>query len=202
MTPAALSALVAKALNRKPTQLELDTWGDVLSCPGQPCSPTDCPHDAEAEKALRTHVAASTYPPTAADVRRLAVGLANQRVEALLKAERDAAITNAVPPTPVYWEATEKLRQAAARRARDLEPAPDNDLAARASVIAAARAAIDAQRTMDPEHPSREHQAHNERPIKSGVAHAGGASDRVHMDPSRATEPTAGHVTAEPQDHR
>lgn len=149
MTPTRLTALVARALNRRPTQLELETWGDVLACPGQPCPPHDCPHDAEAEKALRIHTAASTYPPTAADVRRLAVGLANQRVEAHRKAERDAAIAGAVPPTPAYLAAAEQLRQRQAARARELEPALDNDPHDRAAIVAAARAAIDAQQGAD-----------------------------------------------------
>lgn len=127
MTPIRLTALVAKALGRHPTRLELDVWGEALTCRGTiPCPPQDCPHDDEADQALRQHVATSTFPPAPADVRRIAVGLANLRVEAREQAEREAALEQAVPPTAEYlaakaeWERRQAERQAQLQAA--LEP--------------------------------------------------------------------------------
>lgn len=119
MTPIRLTALVAKALGRNPNRLELDVWGEALTCRGTiPCPAQDCPHDDEADQALRQHLATSTYPPTPADVRRIAVGLANLRVEERERQEREAALDRAVPPTPEYlaakaeWERRQAERQA------------------------------------------------------------------------------------------
>jgi hypothetical protein len=122
MTPARLVTLVTRALGRKPQSLELDVWRDALSCPpASQCPPADCVHDQEADTALRTHIAQSTYPATPADVRRIAISLANQRVEAQLRAEREADIAGAVPPTPEYLAAAAEFRQRVAERTRELE---------------------------------------------------------------------------------
>ena len=124
MTPVRLTALVARALHRQPTRLELDVWGEALACRGQiPCPPADCPHDDEADQALRQHVATSTYPPTPADVRRIAIGLANTRVEAEQLAEREAAREHAVPPTEEYLAARAEWARQQAKRAAQLEDA-------------------------------------------------------------------------------
>jgi hypothetical protein len=98
-------------------------------------------------QALLTHVASSSFTPTAADVRRIAVSLANTRVDRELTAQRDASLAAGVPPTDEWRAARLAFDQAAARRARDLEPAPDNPTD-RAAVVAAARAAIDTEQGM------------------------------------------------------
>lgn len=144
MTPKRLVTLVAHALHRAPTQIDLVVWGDALACRGtQPCPPTDCVHDDEADQALKQHIAASTYPATPADVRRIATGLANLRIERAQQAEREAAAAHAVPPTPEYQAAAELLRRRQAEQARELEGQTDEQT--RAAHLAAARAAADAE---------------------------------------------------------
>lgn len=126
MTPVRLVELVTRATGRTPTPLDLDVWGEALACRRTTCPVADCPHDDEADAALRQHLANSTYPPTPADVRRLAVTLANVRVERELQAIRDAEARQAVPPTPEYLAAAEDFRVKQAEKAKALEVDADS----------------------------------------------------------------------------
>lgn len=127
MTPLRLVELVTRAVGRAPTALDLDVWGEALTCRGDTtCPSADCVHDDEADQALRTHVASSTYPPTPADVRRIAIGLANQRVEREQHAARQAELAAGVPPTPEYLTAADEFRRRQAERDRALEVDADS----------------------------------------------------------------------------
>lgn len=69
MTPERLVPLVARALARPGSQHELLDWSDVLRHTT----------DDDGDQALQLHRSTSPHPPTPADVRRLAIGLANDR---------------------------------------------------------------------------------------------------------------------------
>lgn len=144
MTPLRLVELITRALGRGPTPLDIDVWGTALACRRDTCPPVDCPHDDEADAALRQHLASSTYPPTPADVRRIAVGLANVRVERELQAIREAEAQAAVPPTPEYLAAAEDFRRKQAEKAKALEPDPA-ELRLSPAEREAARRAMDAE---------------------------------------------------------
>ncbi|MCW2545408.1 MAG: hypothetical protein JWM40_2960 [Frankiales bacterium] len=134
MTPARLVALVRRATGRVATAVEIDTWGAALACRGRtPCPPVDCVHDDEADIALRQHQAQSTYPATPADVRRLAVSLANLRVEAELQTEWDQARGARVDPTPEYLAARRDLEQRQAERQAELDSRPHDQAATEAA---------------------------------------------------------------------
>ncbi|MCU1592437.1 MAG: hypothetical protein JWP11_3693 [Frankiales bacterium] len=115
MTPTALAALASRALGRIPTRDELADWGRVLQ---------RVPDDI-GDQALLDHRAASTYPPTLADVRRHATALLNDRAmrgEAeQRRVERQTGCTAdgqpLVPMPPAVREAAAQL--AARQSARD-----------------------------------------------------------------------------------
>jgi hypothetical protein len=151
MTPARLLKLVTRAINGKPSLLQLDTWGAVLACPPDAgCDPTGCVHDDEADKALVAHYANSSYPATAADIRKIAVGLANTRVDQAMAEQRRREAEQGVPPGPEWQAARLAFEQAQARKARDLDPAVDDE-ERRRQVREAARAAIDAEHAQQTE---------------------------------------------------
>lgn len=143
MTPTRLVALTRRALGRAPSQLELEVWGEALACRGRTeCPMTDCPHDDEADQALKQHTATSTFPPTPADVRRIAVGLANLRVEALEREQRDAGHEQRVPPTEAYLAARRAFDASRAERQRALDEATATREASRAAAQAEADAEL------------------------------------------------------------
>lgn len=122
MTPSRLRALTEHALGRPPTVHDLQVWGEVLACPPRSnCPLADCVHDDEADQALLQHRRTSTFPAAPADVRRIAIGLANARVERAEQAEFDRVHAQAVPPTEAYLAAAEELRRKQAARQRELD---------------------------------------------------------------------------------
>jgi len=126
MTPWRLAALVKTATGRRPSDSDLIVWGDALACRGRlECPAADCVHDDEGDQALKQHFASSTYPPTPADVRRIAIGLANLRVEQTERLEREQANAERVPPTAAYLAARAEFERRQAERARDLDQATD-----------------------------------------------------------------------------
>mgnify|MGYP000318304780 CR=1 FL=1 len=125
MTPAAVAALVARALGRPGTHDEVTTWARVLE---------HFPDDA-ADQALLDHRATSTYPPTLADVRRHAIAILNDRA---MRAETEARrieretgrTTDGLPLVPMPATVRSLADQLAARQAaRDaaLQPDPPRD---------------------------------------------------------------------------
>lgn len=123
MTPTALVALVARALNRPGTQPELLDWARVLE---------RVPDDI-ADQALLDHRATSTYPPTLADIRRLATLALNDRAMRAeaeqRRLERETGQTaDGQPLVPMPAEVRNLTDQLAARqraRAAALEPDPE-----------------------------------------------------------------------------
>ncbi len=145
MTPHRLLALVQLALARTPTDLDVQIWAEALACPPHlGCPPTDCVHDTEAEQALRLHLRSSRFTPTPAEVRELAVALANRRVEDAQRAERDAGVENAVPPTAEYLAAKAEWDRQQELRRQQLDGAIESD-EERAVRRERARAAADAE---------------------------------------------------------
>lgn len=124
MTPARLARLAARALGRTPTRDELADWTRVL----------DRVPDDTADQALLDHRATSTYPPTLADVRRLATIALNDRAMRaetdLRRLERETGMTvDGQPLVPMPPEVRQAAAELAARqRARTaaLDPNPEH----------------------------------------------------------------------------
>lgn len=147
MTPARLVALIRRATGRTATATDIETWGQALACRGRrPCPPVDCVHDDEADAALAQHQAQSTYPATPADVRRLAISLANLRVEAELQAEWDQARADRVDPTPEFHAARRAFEAHQAQKQRDLAGQPGDQAATEAARAQALRELEDLKR--------------------------------------------------------
>lgn len=119
MTPARLLALVGLALGRKPTVSELDTWGSVLVRT----------LDDDADAGLVLHRSTSPHAPTPSDVRRAAVGIANDRAmraqaERLRLEQQTGRVHDPADPerhgkplVPMTDEARAALREFTARQA-------------------------------------------------------------------------------------
>lgn len=129
MTPDRLLLLVASALGRRPLPLEVSAWAQVL----------EHTRDDDAEQGLALHRASSPHPPTAADVRRLAIGVANRRADDALndrlRIERETGRVHdpadperhgkpLVPMPDHVREARRALDRAVATRTAELQEEP------------------------------------------------------------------------------